>query len=237
MEMRYFSIRLQEKLLNEKWILEKGMFIKKRTAKCSLGALHLIDENQHKLTDDYFAYLTHQYVGRNGEVEAVGGKFYSEYVNFGDLYSDISINKPQVIKECIEAVLELQNIGVNYIDIHSNDIIVNKESHMKLVDLDESELLSICDNDKTIFIINLMLESMLFYEVRNSIFSWLSPKSVLLELENKKVLSSKFLDTIAGKNDFTSFYSNADKYLEELCDKEKAYVLRKELRDKYPKWF
>lgn len=237
MEIRYFSIRLQEKLINENWIVEKGMFIKLRKNRCSLESLKLIDQNKHKLTPEYFAYLTHLFVGKNNKVEALGGNFYNEYIDYRKLYLDTSINKPQIIRECIEAILELQNIGVNFTDIHANNIIVNKDSHMKLVDLDETKLVKLCDDDKTPLFINLILQSMLFFEVKSSIWPWITPKAVLLELENKKVLSSSFLDTISGKSDFNSFYSNVDNYLEELCDKEKSFTLRKELRNRYPKWF
>ena len=237
MKKRYFSLRLQEKLINENWIVEKGMFIKQIKDRFSLQSLNLIDENKHKLTSDYFAYLTHFFVDRNDEVKAVGGKYYNEYTDYRNLYLDKNINKPQIIRECIEAVLELQSIGVNYTDIHANNIIVNSESHMKLVDLDETKLVRLFDEDKTPLFINLILQSMLFFEVRSTIWPWIKPKAVLLELENKKVLSSEFLDSISGKSDFNSFYSNVDNYLEELCDKEKSFTLRKELRNKCPKWF
>lgn len=237
METRYFSLRLQEKLINENWIVEKDMFIKRKKIRCSLESLYLIDENKHKLTSDYFAYLTHLFINKDDEVEALGGKFYNEYTDYRNLYLDSNVNKPQIIKECIEAVLELQNIGVNFTDIHANNIIVNKESHMKLVDLDETKLVILCDDDKTPLFINLILQSMLFFEVKSSIWPWIRPKDVLLELENKKVLSSSFLDSILEKDNFASFYSNVDNYLEELCDKEKSFTLRKELRNKYPKWF
>ena len=237
MEKRFFSLRLQEKLINENWIVEKGMFIKLKKDRFSLQSLNLIDENKDKLTSDYFAFLTHLYLDRDEKVKAVGGKFYNEYTDYRNLYLDKNINKPQIIRECIEAVLELQSIGVNYTDIHANNIIVNNESHMKLVDLDETKLVKICEDDKTPLFINLILQSMLFFDVRSSIWPWVKPKAVLLELENKKVLSSDFLDSISGKSDFNSFYSNVDNYLEELCDKEKSYTLRKELRNRYPKWF
>ncbi|MBE6149815.1 MAG: hypothetical protein E7170_03740 [Firmicutes bacterium] len=237
MEIRYFSIRLQEKLLNESWIIEKDMFIKSRKNRCSLESLYLIDENRHKLTSKYFAYLTHIYINQTDDVEALGGKFYDGYVDFRNLYLDKNINKSQVIKECIEAILELENIGVDYTDIHDKNIIVNKESHMKLVDLDETKTIKTYKSNKNQLLISLILQSMLFFEVKSSIWHWVAPKTALLELNSKKVLSYEFLDTIEGKKDFTSLYSNIDKYLEELRDSEKSFVLRKELRDKYPKWF
>lgn len=78
---------------------------------------------------------------------------------------------------------------------------------------------------------------MLLFDVKDSVWHWLSPRLVHLELENKKILSSSFMDSIEGKRDFDSFYSNVDQYLQELEDEEKSSILRKEFKDKYPKWF
>lgn len=237
MERRQLPPEIQEKLNHEKFVIENSLFIKRNKITSSVESLYLIDKNSDKLTADYFAYLTYLFVGEDGIIEGFGGKFYEDYQDFYNLYFDSSINKLQIIKECIEAVLELRNIGVNYTDIHSNNIIVNKESHMRLVDLDETRLVKPWDDGMVFCFINLMLESILFFDVKASIWYWLTPRSILIELENKKVLSSSFLDSIFGKNDFASFYSSVDKYLLELSDKEKSSILCKELKNKYPKWF
>lgn len=234
---KYSHQKNNEELDNKKWIIEKGLFIKSKKERSSIDCLYLIDANRDKLTDNYFAYLTHLFVDEYDIIQCFGGKFYEDYQTFYNLYFDSSINKSQIIKECIEAVLELRNIGVNYTDIHSKNIIVNGESHMRLVDLDETRILKPWDDSRVFYFIDLMLESMLFSDVKHSIWHWLTKRSVLMELETKKVLSSTFLDFVSGKNDFDSFYSNVDKYLLELSDKEKSFILRKELKNKYPKWF
>ena len=198
-----------------------------------------MEENIEKLTDSYYAYITYLFFDNDEEIQAIGSQFYDDYQPFRSLYLDPSINKSQIIKEYINAVLELQNIGINFYDIHAENIIVNNESHIRLVDLDETRLAELWNKGegKELKFIDLMLQSIVFLNVKDSIWSWVSSSLILLELENKRILSSSFRDCIEGKNNFDFFISNVDCYLQELEDKEKVAIIQKELKNKYPKWF
>lgn len=237
MEKRYLSKEQQEQLNQNKWIIENGIFIKKKTEKTCLEALYLIEKNKDKLTDNLYAYITYLFINEFEQIEACGEKYYDDYQTFYSLYFNPNINKSQIIREYTEAVLELQNIGVNYKDVHSKNIIVDKENHIRLVDLDETCLAKSWDEGMDLKFIDLMITSILFFDVKDFVWNWLSPRLVLLELENKNLLTSSFLDVIKEKSDFDSFCSNVDQYLQELEDKEKSSILRKELKNKYPKWF
>lgn len=236
MEKLEYTKEVEDLLRKKVWGVLDGVFIKRYKGTSYIETLNIIDSNLDKLTLDYYALLNFIYCDVSGTVKAFGGNYYSEYQDFKDLYKDNSINKAQIIYEVIDAILELEQIGVQFTDIHARNIIVNSDSHMKLVDLDEAYS-SFFRAKKSFLILDLIIECLILYDLNDTAWEYITPRHTLINIDLKNVLSKSFISAIKGREEENEIYSNLEGYVNELLDEEKASIIRKELITKYPHYF
>lgn len=235
MEKLIYTKKIEEELKSKVWTVDGDVFIKRRKGNAYLETLRIIDKNLDKLTLDYYAIYKYLYVVENGIVKAFGSTYYKDYHDLKSVYLNKEINKKQVFNEAIEAIFELESIGVNYTDIHARNIIV-ADSHMRLVDLDEATPLTFKDS-KTCLILDLILESFLFNDINDATWEYIEPRHTLSALDSKNVLSYSLVNSLNGGMSESAFLSKADSYLDELMDEEKVKVIKKELRLKHPEFY
>lgn len=236
MEKMVWTPEIKEFLKNNVHGVINGFFIKRRKGSSSLQTLERINENKDKLTIDDYAILDHIYQDEQGDIKAFCGKYYEDYGDFKDIYQDSTIDKGKIIDELIKVILELESIGIQFIDIHSRNILVNSNSHIKLCDLDEA-LLSDYVEYKVNTILDLIIECFLFYDITDEAWNYLEPRHVLKSLESKSVLSSSFVRALNGVESPSSFYSKVDSYIDELKDQEKILIIRREIKRTKPEYF
>lgn len=236
MEKLLYTDEIKDLLRTQVWGVLNGVFIKRRKGTSYIETLETIDNNADKLTTEYYALLKYYYVDDESFIRAYGGYYYETYHNFRNYYRDSSIDKRQVLREVVEAVLELESIGIQYTDIHSKNIMVNDESHMKLVDLDEAHPYKFKDS-KVGLLMDLMIECIILFDMSSTAWEYVTPRNAIRELDSKRVYSSSLLSALTGAQSDTIFYNNFDKYIEELMDEEKRSIVRKELKVTQPKYF
>lgn len=236
METLIYTKNIEEKLKLKVWTVDNGVFIKRRKGNAYLETLRIIDRNLDRLTLDYFSIYKYLYVSEvDKSVKAFGSTYYSNYQDLKDVYLSNEVNKKQIFNEAIEAIFELESIGVNYTDIHARNIIV-ADSHIRLVDLDEATPLTFKD-PKTCLILDLILESFLFNDINDGTWEYIEPRYTLRALDSKNVLSYSLVNSLNGGMSESAFLSKVDSYLDELMDEEKVKVIKKELRLKHPEFY
>lgn len=223
-------------IANRVWGVIDGIFVKRKKGTSYIETINILDKNISKITRDYYALFEYFYCDEDGYIKAFGGKYYSDYKDYRSLYLDNTINKGQILREVISAILELESIGIQYTDIHAKNIIVNSEGHMKLVDLDEAHPYSFKDN-KTCLILDLIIECLILYDMNDVAWEYVTPRHAMRELEQKVILSKPLQQALNGVQSENSFYSKVDSYIDELLDKEKAGIIRKELITRNPHYF
>lgn len=226
---------LEDKLLDNKWTIENGVFIKRRKNTANIETIRIIDKNLAKINREYYAIISYLYY-RNSDfkVQAFGSTYYADYHDFKDLYQK-NIDKRQILNEVIEAVIGLQNIGIDYLDIHARNIIV-KDNHIRLVDLDEAYF-SKYANPKARLLLNLIVESIIFYDISDNIWEYLDVLLLTNKLASRESLSDSFKCALKGAISDSQFYSKADAFIGELMNEEVNAIIRKELKDNYPKLY
>lgn len=236
MERLAYTPDIKELLRTKVWGVLNDVFIKRKKGTSYIETLDIIYNNLDKLTLEYYAILDRFYYDDNGYIKAYGGKYYGEYRDFREYYLDNTIDKSQVLRDVIKAVLELEAIGIHYTDIHARNIIVNSEGKAKLVDLDEAHPY-LFKESKASLLLDIIIECFILYDINKTAWEYVTPRYALKELDSKKVLSSSFQTALNGTQSDTCFYSNVDSYIDELLDEEKVSIIRKDLIQTKPHYF
>lgn len=212
-----------------------GLFIKRNKGTSYIETLEIIDKNTDKLSLDNYAIFDKFYVDENDRIRAFGGINYDDYLTFKKLYLSSNIDKKKILRDLIKCIWELDSIGIKYTDIHSENIIVNSSSNMRLVDLDEAYPFPTISGIKSL--VDIIIESLILYDFNATAMQYVTPRYVIRELSSKNILSKKTLNALNGVESETSFYANVESYIEELSNVEKTSVLRKELINTRPEYF
>lgn len=131
-------------------------------------------------------------VSKNGFIIGQEVPFYPEYATLYEVKDDLSFKELiDVYKKCLIILSELKNVGINYIDVHARNFLINKNLDVKLVDF-EYDLIKYNDDNayqKTLLyfynmvnLINKRIGLSLEYEMPSS----LSNAFKKLELMSKK---------------------------------------------------
>lgn len=76
-------------------------------------------------------------VSKNGFIIGQEVPFYPEYATLYEVKDDLSFKELiDVYKKCLIILSELKNVGINYIDVHARNFLINKNLDVKLVDFE-----------------------------------------------------------------------------------------------------
>ncbi len=147
--------------------------------------------------------------------------------------------KDGIIMEILDAVMGLDVLGIDYWDLHPFNILVNKEKHIKLVDLDGAKVRKVDEKERLNGIIELILESYFFFDMKRSTSA--STNSFADELRSlislRKYYPPEFVRLIEGTYRELSIMENIEMVLKELEDEEKIMEIRDKVKMRRPYWF
>lgn len=139
-----------------------------------------------------------------------------------------SLDKKKIILFSCDAVRELEEIGVDYCDLHSKNVMV-KGTKIKITDLNEaiSDPLKQCFDLHDYQFMDFILGCYLFYDFDNSVHY----SDILLRLPNVHYYFSKSLvHHLIAVNNLERGVLSVEDYIDEFEDAEKISKIRMELK-------
>lgn len=215
------------------------IFIKRVSYAVHFNTIELMEKNKDKLKEEYYAFVNRTYYDEFREKQAIGSDFYSEYQTFYEYFVQGNKEKDKVILKVLEAVTDLISLGIDYWDLHSFNVLVNKESDIKLVDLDGAKVRKAKINDVLYNFIDLIVESYFFFDLKGSVNSTMCNFGVNLysSVCLQKYYSPKFVLLIQGVYKDISLIKDVELILKELKDEEKLEEVRNQVKRLRPYWF
>ena len=134
-------------------------------------------------------------------------------------------NKKALVKKVVEIVLELEEKGINYFDVHSKNIMTDGKK-IKLIDMDEAVILR-SDYDKV------LTRAQLLYFILETFINLPSLNGLLdyfVEIDDlKKIYSSEVMDYAKSSKELSSDIKDVDLFpiIEEFDDLKKGKEARK----------
>ncbi len=126
MEVVENSVLIYEKLKEQRYFHENGCFFKRYTEEDDLNALSLMEENKGKLTEEFYSMILkiHKY---QGEIIGLESCYHENYQTLLDILMNNDLNlasKRKIFLQVVQVLEELKNIGVDYWDLHSENILI-----------------------------------------------------------------------------------------------------------------
>lgn len=229
-----------EQLLKERNNFEwKQIFIKRVGDAVHFDALEIMENNQEKLKEDYYAFVNRIYHDENEKSIAIGSDYCADYQTLYNYFVQRKKGNTQVFLECLEAIMDLDNLGLDYWDIHIFNILVNKENHIKLVDLDSTKVRKYNAECRMSAFMDMIIESYFFFDMRPS--SSASMINFGFNLHSLVPLMSYYspevIRLIHGTFQNTNVPKDVEHVLKELEDQEKINDIRNQVKKLRPYWF
>lgn len=176
------------------------IFIKRISGAVHFDSLEIMENNKEKLNEEWYAFVNRVYYDSLDPKIAIGSDYCAEYQTFYEYFVQGGQEKKQVILESIEAVSALDGLGLDYWDIHPFNVLVNKEGHIKLVDLDSTKVQKFNKEYRLCGFIDLIIESYFFFDMKSSVSAKITDFG--LELRNlipiSQYYSPEFVRLIQG---------------------------------------
>ncbi len=230
MEVVENSVQVYERLKEQRYFHENGCFFKRYTEEDDLNALSLMEENKSDITNYFYSMILkiHKY---QNEVIGLESIYHEDYSRLFDVLmnSDLNFaNKRMVFLQVVQVLEELKNIGVDYWDLHSENILIKE--HIKLIDL--SSAVSNKEQQDFSFhyfrLLNLLLEMYLFYDDVSKRIGYLD--SLLSVPWVKKYFSSDHFNWMKNIKDFLFEPCCWEELINEFEDEEKVRLIRQNLK-------
>lgn len=215
------------------------IFIKRVSHAVHFDSLEIMEKNKEKLREEWYAFVNRVYHDSDEQKIAIGSDFCTKYQTFYEFFTQEKKGKEQVVLEILEAVSALDTLGLDYWDIHPFNILVNKEGHIKLVDLDSTKVRKYNEEYRLCGFIDMIIESYFFFDMKG--YQSAKITDFGLDLSNLVSLSQYYspavVQLIQGKYQNSSILKNVEKVLKELEDQEKIVEIRKQVKELRPYWF
>lgn len=231
MEVVENSVLIYEKLKEQRYFHENGCFFKRYTEEDDLNALSLMEENKGKLTEEFYSMILkiHKY---QGEIIGLESCYHENYQTLLDILMNNDLNlasKRKIFLQVVQVLEELKNIGVDYWDLHSENILIKE--HIKFIDL--SSAISNKEQQEFSFhyyrLLSILLEMYLFYDDVDMRVDYVE---VLLRIPwMKKYFSSAHFNWMKNINDFLFDSCCWEELLDEFQDEEKVRLIRQNLKE------
>ncbi len=231
MEVVENSVLIYEKLKEQRYFHENGCFFKRYTEEDDLNALSLMEENKGKLTEEFYSMILkiHKY---QGEIIGLESCYHENYQTLLDILMNNDLNlasKRKIFLQVVQVLEELKNIGVDYWDLHSENILIKE--HIKFIDL--SSAISNKEQQEFSFhyyrLLSILLEMYLFYDDVDMRVDYVE---VLLRIPwMKKYFSCAHFNWMKNINDFLFDSCCWEELLDEFQDEEKVRLIRQNLKE------
>lgn len=198
-----------------------------------LNNILLIDKNKEFLSSDLYSLPEELIFGKDGHLVSYLTKYLKNYRTIHDyLRLSFDFDKRFVADNVLKIVKELENIGLNFYDIHDQNFMIDDNGGFKVVDIDGVEVL--IDDEQRMYTLNnywdLVLEMFLFNKNLSNQFR-LSLFCLFEELDT--YFSEEFIEYMEGvfRDDYDTLSIDPAIYLPEFDDKEKVLELSSRLED------
>lgn len=231
MELGVYKSSMEKYFKGQNYCVVGNKFWKKLRNDDNLESIYIIEKNQSKLTEEYYSFIKKIYMQDN-----YPKLFESDYLEgFCTLYQVLKerkINKKKILLTCRNSIAELKNIGLDFWDLHSKNVMIN--------DIDETKLVDLCgavsDPEKQDFdfqdfrMTELVLECYLFYDFLGD----LRYTETLLQVSDLSYyFSNSLMKHLMAVNKFEKGLLSLEDYIDEFEDEEKMEEIRLELSKLY----
>lgn len=231
MELGVYKSSMEKYFKGQNYCVVGNKFWKKLGNDDNLESIYIIEKNQSRLTEEYYSFIKKIYMQDNHPM-----LLESDYLEgFCTLYQALKerkINKKKVLLTCRNSIAELKNIGLDFWDLHSENVMINAVDETKFVDLSGA----VSDPQKQDFdfqdftIMELVLECYLFYDFLGN----LRYTETLFQIPNLSYyFSASLMKHLLAVNNLEKGLLSLEDYVDEFEDAEKMEEIRLELSKLY----
>jgi len=211
---------------NKPFIIKDNKFIKRATCEENIDSILHIDEKKDLLTKKKFALIDKMYLYKD-RVIATERKYYKSYQTLTNSMNNLKVSKDKIILDVFNVLKELENIEIDYWDLHSDNILINNDN-IKLIDLGSS----FYDKKMQSFlfhyykIVNLIIQLYVFYDNLNLKTGYLDE---LLKMDISSYFSKEIYEYLICLKNLDISEIDINKVVSEFNDLEKMNSLRRSL--------